>query len=65
MGGSVWVPVCDCIVVASLQLHILYTLPLGLVELLFSLVVVLARHVCEECIPWNSNPSCKNKIKLF
>ena len=63
MRGSVWVPICDSIVIARLQLHILYTLSLGLLELLFSLVVVLARHVSEECIVWNNNASCKHRMK--
>ncbi len=59
MRGSVWVPVCDGIVIAGLQLDILYTLSFGLMELLFSFIVVLARHISEECILWNSDPSCK------
>ncbi len=63
--GSVWVPVCDGIVVARLQLHILYTLSLGLLEFLLSLVVVLTRHVSEECIIWNSDPSCKYTTKTI
>ena len=50
MRGSVWVPVCDGIVIAGLQLDILYTLSFGLMELLFSFIVVLARHISEECI---------------
>ncbi len=63
--GSVWVPICDSIVVARSQLHILDALSFGLLELLFSLIVVLARHVSEECIIWNSNPSCKYKMKTI
>lgn len=61
--GSVWVPICDSIVVARLQLHILDTLSFSLMELLFSLIVVLACHVSEECILWNSDPSCKYRTK--
>ena len=63
MRGSVWVPICDSIVIARLQLHILDTLSFSLMELLFSLIVVPARHVSEECILWNSDPSCKYRMK--
>ena len=62
MRGSIRVPVCDGIVVSTLQLHVLHTLAFGFLKLAGSIIIELARHVCKEGIVWYSDTGCNKRI---
>ena len=64
VGCSVWIPVCDGIVIAFCQLHILDAFALGILKLFLCFVVVLTSHIGEEHVIRNLQASCGAQTQM-